>query len=126
MSKPLTCLLLLFLIGCAEKAIHETAPANSADPTDREKIRAVVRQHMSEIKDCYEKALSKNPKLEGKIVVQWTIIPSGAVSEVHVKSSSLNSSAVEACSLSKIKNWRFPSPPPKSAAVVSYPFTFGR
>jgi hypothetical protein len=104
------------LLGCSQSPIQPDV--------DKEKIRAVVRSHDSEIKECYEKALKKNPSLSGKLVILWTISDSGKVLKAEIKSSDLMSPEVESCTIEKSKKWTFPSPPNDETAVLSYPYTF--
>lgn len=89
---------------------------------DREIIRRVVRQHRREIKFCYEQELQKNKNLEGKVVVKFTISPTGSVAAASVASSTLNNGAVEQCMTSKIRRWVFPEPKGGGIVIVNYPF----
>jgi hypothetical protein len=91
---------------------------------DREAIRRVVRANIGQIRACYEKALNQDPSLYGKIVIQWTIGPQGQVVEAGVKSTTMNSPAVESCAVARLKTWKFPVPPTNELPVVSYPFVF--
>ena len=115
-------------IGCSHGNITTThqQPVTSDIQIDKEKIRSTVKDHIGEIKKCYEKALDSKPKLMGKFVFQWTIEPSGNVSEAHIKSSSFKSTEteIEKCAIAKFKSWKFPSPPNGEVAIVSYPFSF--
>lgn len=92
---------------------------------DREAVRRVIRSILSEIKSCYERQLRSNSSLEGKVVIQFEIEEQGRVRVAKTKSSSLNSSEVESCVASRIKEQRFPEPPSGVTAVVDFPFVFG-
>jgi len=111
------------LTGCSHAP--ENPQLSIQYPFDKEKLRAVVLAHLGEIKACFADALKNAPHMSGKVVIQWTIITSGNVSEAHIKSSDLKSAETENCALQKIKTWIFPSPPPNEVAVISYPFIFG-
>lgn len=89
---------------------------------DRSLIQSVVNKHMHELQRCYEVQLLSQPNLEGKIVVDWTIAPSGSVAEARLASSTLRSPAVASCVLARIRTWRFP--PPGQRVKVRYPFVF--
>lgn len=90
---------------------------------DREAVAKVINSHLSEVSACYERALLKEPGLQGKIVLEWNISTAGIVTTARTKSSSMKSAAVESCILSSLKTWKFP--PAKGAGVViSYPFLF--
>ena len=88
-----------------------------------ELVRRVVRRHLHELMACYEGGLKRNPNLQDRVVVQFTITSMGAVTERSVLSSTLNSDRVEGCILSAIARWRFPKPE-EGSVLVTYPFTF--
>ncbi|NJM09901.1 MAG: FHA domain-containing protein [Bdellovibrionaceae bacterium] len=46
---------------------------------DKEAIRRVIREHIREIRSCYEKELQRSPDLYGKIVLEWDIEEEGRV-----------------------------------------------
>ena len=89
---------------------------------DKRIIQKVVRQHGSELRTCYEKALSKTKGITGRIVVHWEIDAGGAVSKSEVKSSTFGNPALENCFTESIKQWRFPSPKDGGTVLVDYPF----
>jgi TonB family protein len=89
---------------------------------DKEIIRRIVRRHVNEVRYCYEQALSAHPSLEGRLVVQFTIAPTGRVLASVLSSSSLGSPAVEACVVNAVKRWEFPQPLGGGLVIVSYPF----
>ena len=57
----------------------------------------------------YNRALRKDPTLEGKFVFEMLIEPNGAISEVKLISSDLNNKALERRILARIKLIRFPA-----------------
>ncbi len=89
----------------------------------REAIAKVVRKHLRQIQYCYEKNLLLNPKLAGKLMMEWTISTSGSVSVVKTKINSMATPAVAMCVSANIKKWKFPKPK-GGIVVVSYPFIF--
>jgi len=91
---------------------------------DKEIIRRVVRRHLNEVKYCYQQALGRRPTLEGRLVTQFTIAPTGQVLAAVVQSSTLREVSVEACVVNAVKRWSFPAPDRGGLAMVSYPFTF--
>jgi outer membrane biosynthesis protein TonB len=90
---------------------------------DREAVAKVVNAHLQEVRACYERALLREPALAGKVVLEWTISTGGQVSTAKTKTSTLKSSAVEACILQSLKLWQFP-PAKGGIVIVSYPFLF--
>ena len=91
---------------------------------DREAVRRVIRSILSQIKSCYERQLRSNSSLEGKVVIQFEIEEQGRVRIAKTKTSSINDTTVESCVASRIREQRFPEPPPGTVAVVDYPFIF--
>ncbi len=100
-----------------------TGAFSSSGSLDSRVIARVVKSGMGGIKYCYEVGLKKNPKLGGKVVVEFVIGRTGRVSSARVAFSSLGDSEVESCIVRRILRFRFP--PPKNGSVkVSYPFIF--
>ena len=94
----------------------------SAAEMDREAIRKVIREHMAEVRGCYDEALKKNPKLEGKSIMEWSIGEGGKV--LYVKPIENLDGTFDICLVHKIRTWKFPEPPKGDTAVVHYPFLF--
>jgi hypothetical protein len=90
----------------------------------REEIERVIKRHQSEILYCYNSELQKDPSLQGKLSVSFTIAGSGAVSEAVVLQDGLENVPLEACVLARIQRWRFPEPKGGGEVVVSYPWIF--
>jgi hypothetical protein len=91
---------------------------------DREIIRRVIRRHKKEIKYCYEKELTKNPKLHGKVKVKFVIAPTGAVASASIAESTMRNRAVESCIVGKVLRFIFPKPEGGGIVEVGYPFVF--
>lgn len=91
---------------------------------DREGIRRVIREHMSEIRSCYERQLQRAPDLYGKVVLQWDIVENGRVANARIQSDELSDSRVAQCLVTRLSAWRFPAPPADQIGRVAYPFVF--
>lgn len=89
---------------------------------DKDIIRRVVRSHLSEVKRCYEAGLGRDPSLTGRVAIQFTIGPEGAVTAAKVHTSDVKDAAVGDCIASAIRTWVFPKPEGGGNVVVSYPF----
>jgi hypothetical protein len=91
---------------------------------DKEAIRRVIREHLREIRSCYERELQRSPDLYGKLVLEWDIEEGGRVTRCVVKSNALGNDTVAGCISSHLKQWKFPDPPKDMVGRVSYPFVF--
>ena len=61
----------------------------------KEIIRRTVRKHLAEVKYCYEKELTRNPELGGKIIMSFVIDPTGVVVKSSVAASTMKNGVVE-------------------------------
>lgn len=91
---------------------------------DKEAIRRVIRDHIREIRNCYERELQRSPDLYGKIVLEWDIEEEGRVSRVVTKNNALGNDAVANCIMGRLKMWKFPDPPKDQVGRVVFPFVF--
>lgn len=98
--------------------------ADFAGGMDKEAIRRVIREHIREIRNCYEKELQRSPDLYGKIVLEWDIEEEGRVSRCVVKSNALGNDNVANCIVNRLKTWKFPDPPKDQIGRVIFPFVF--
>lgn len=94
--------------------------SGSLDPAA---IAAVVRRRLAAIKGCYERSLNRNPDLQGKITIRFTIGPTGAIVDISAESNTMGDDGVAQCIISRMRGWRFPKPEGGSV-TVSYPFIF--
>ena len=90
--------------------------------------RAIIRKYINRQKGaiiyCYKRAVQKEPELAGKVVVSFTISPTGRVTRPGIKTSTLGNSTVESCIKKRLAFWRFPAPPNAGAVRVSFPLLF--
>jgi len=97
---------------------------------DKQYIRAAVREIIPLLGDCYLEGMLRNPKLAGKVVVDFTIEGEpdvgGVVGEsaIDAKESDLADPAVRECIQETI--YALEIDPPASGGVVRvhYPFEF--
>ena len=88
----------------------------------KEVIRRVIRQHINEIRFCYEQVLATKPDLSGRVSIQFVISATGAVTGSKVADSTLGSSSTEQCIAKAVQRWTFPSPEGGGVVIVTYPF----
>ncbi len=91
---------------------------------DRDVIADVIKRNLGQIRYCYERQLSSNPDLYGKLLVKFTIDAGGGVLEPKIDNSTMKSSLVEGCVLRRLAGWKFPLPKGGTQVRVSYPFLF--
>ncbi|MFH1466777.1 MAG: AgmX/PglI C-terminal domain-containing protein [Pseudomonadota bacterium] len=91
---------------------------------DKSLVDAVVRRNLNQIRYCYQRELTKNPELSGKVVVKFVIAKDGTVSSASTKSSTLGNPAVEQCINGRFMRFQFPEPKGGGIVIVSYPFMF--
>jgi protein TonB len=88
-----------------------------------EEIRLVFDQNKSAIYSLYNRALRKDPTLQGKIVLELTITPSGQVTAVRIVSSEIASKSLTRKLAARIKLFRF-SKKDVDTVKVTYPIDF--
>ncbi len=93
---------------------------------DRSLIDAVIKRNSNQIRNCYQRELTRDPSLAGKIVAKFTISKDGTVSKSEIKSSSMGNAAVESCISERIMRFQVPEPKGGGVVVVSYPFMFSQ
>jgi hypothetical protein len=122
-------------IGDGEDAGYGSSPSRTAKPPqvrigkasasnglDKNLIRRYVRRKLPRIRLCYETELLSNPKLWGKMTVNFQIKPDGLVA--LAKGTGFTNPKVTACVEKTIKSMQFPKPRGGGLVNVSYPFTF--
>jgi periplasmic protein TonB len=81
-----------------------------------EEIALVFDRNKSAIYALYGRALREQPDLQGKLVLQFTIAPSGEVTECHVISSELHDADLERKIVALVELFRFE---PKDVAAIT-------
>jgi TonB family protein len=90
----------------------------------KEAIRRVIRQHINEVKHCYEKGLMDQPDLEGQVTVKFSINMDGTVGASKIQSSTIGDDQVGQCVAKAVSRWSFPPLQGCGVVMVSYPFSF--
>ena len=88
-----------------------------------EEVRVVLETRKGALYAAYNQALRRDPKLAGKVVLEFTIEASGAVEDVKVRSSELNDPAFLDAVKSIAGKMHFP-PEPVEKLVTTYPLDF--
>ena len=88
-----------------------------------EEIELVFQRNKSAIFSLYNRALRRDPSLQGKVVLELTITPDGRVSKCHIVSSELKNPALEHKLVTRIKLFRFAAKP-VATITITYPIDF--
>ncbi len=91
---------------------------------DRSQIDGVIKNNLSKFRYCYQRELTKDPSLGGKVTVKFTIAKDGQVSASKTKASSVGNAAVEGCLNKTMMKLKFPQPKGEGIVIVAYPFLF--
>lgn len=121
---------------------HDLQPAapGSAAPVEQDAERlpqldpqyirtAITEQLLPIVRECYDSALEDDPKLEGKLEVEFTIIGAEDIGSVVedatiVETSTLDSEFVRECVRESLMTVTFEPPPDGGRLVVSFPVRF--
>jgi len=85
-------------------------------------FRRIIRQHVSEVRYCYEQALLRRHDLAGHEVLQLTIAADGSVASAAIVNDELREPALAACVVAAAVRWQFLPKAGEELAVVTYPF----
>lgn len=102
---------------------QQQTQGQSAGKRSADEIERVFQKNKGGIFNIYNRALRKNPSLEGQVVVELTIAPSGEVTRVRILSSELGDEALERKLVLKIKRFKF-SKASVAEITVTYPIEF--
>jgi hypothetical protein len=103
--------------------VKDSSPDVESGSVDREALARYVRQRLKAMQGCYERELKRNPSLKGKILVRFSILPSGRSGDIEFEQNTLGDDNVTECIRAVIRGWIFPFKPP-DAVSVAYPFVF--
>ena len=88
-----------------------------------EEIQMVFDRNKGAIYSVYNRALRKDPTLQGKIILQLTIAPSGKVTRCELVSSELHDAALSQKITQRVKLFNFESKD-VSEVTITYPIDF--
>lgn len=108
-------------IGAGQPTERRTRSGQAA--RGEEEIELVFQRNKSAIFSLYNRALRRDPSLQGKVVLELTITPNGQVSKCRIVSSELNNPALEHKLVSRIKLFRF-SAKDVATITITYPIDF--
>jgi len=96
---------------------------NHAPSRSIEEIQIVFDRNKSAIYGLYNRALRKDPALQGKLVIRLTIAPSGKITAINMVSSELGDPVLERKLVQRIKLFNFGAKA-VDAVTITYPIDF--
>ncbi|HEY3448381.1 MAG TPA: VIT domain-containing protein [Myxococcales bacterium] len=87
-------------------------------------IMSVVVENKAMIKACADVAKATDPTATGTIVMRWTILPNGGVSNIQTVTEEFRKTPISACLSAGIRKFRFPAYSGPQMAPVNFPFKF--
>lgn len=75
---------------------------------DEKGVQMALKRRERGIQQCYERALKTNPKLKGKVVLEWGINEAGKVVQIKVVQNTLGDPKIADCISDIITRIRFP------------------
>ena len=106
-----------------QRDAQKVAESGRASKRSQDEIRRVMDGAKPAVYRLYDRALRKNPVLEGNFKFELVIEPNGRVSSVKLISSELEDPALEKKLITRIRSIRFKSSS-VSRTVVQYDYTF--
>jgi len=86
------------------------AETEFVDPdVDTQSVSAVVESKSGSVRRCYERYLTGEPDLQGKVEVLIEVGPDGVVTGVQVPFNSTNHQELARCITRSIRRWQFPA-----------------
>lgn len=111
-------------VNITSKAPEITGESSNIEERSQAAIGRIVTRETQRLKRVYEDWLKRDPQLAGNLTVKFTILPTGAVSNVSIVKSSTGNGDFDEAILRYIKRWQFPSVDGASPVEVVYPFVF--
>ncbi len=109
---------------------HAAGSVPPAPLLDQDYIRAQIQTIMPLVKECYDNALTAKPELQGKLVVDFTIIGAPDIgglvenSTINAAQSTIADPGMRECVQETMYAAQFPAPPNDGEVKVSLPFIF--
>jgi len=109
--------------GKPDPAKEKMEQAESGNSRTEEDIAYIIDRNKRRLYKIYRQARRSDPGIQGKIVLEITILPSGKVESVRVSSSELQNSKLEAGIIARVKQFDFGVQDVKTV-TVTYPIEF--
>lgn len=104
------------------KKMSKQAKAKAAKDDLRSKTLASLAQ-MKKFNDCYEARKAKNPKLQGKFTLKFTVSEDGEVYDIKLRNNTFTDKYVVNCVVEKLEDTVFPQGDSEDEVEVNFNFT---
>jgi hypothetical protein len=91
-------------------ARRDTACDGECNGTVTAELSSALHGKAGQARSCYERALSHNSSLSGKLVASIRVGPSGSICSASAGNDTLGDAAVTNCVLSRFRSGKFPKP----------------
>ena len=113
--------------SCFDAYEPGATPLGHAEPDspslDAAAIRDAIRGLRPRIMRCYERALKRDPKIEGVLTLQLRIAKDGTVARAKkLHQSTIKNQDVIKCALNRAQGWKFPRSKRGGAYTIKLPF----
>jgi Ca-activated chloride channel family protein len=106
------------------QASVELKEISTSSGLSKEAVQKALKQQLSSIELCYQKALEKAPTIQGEATFRLVINSQGKITKVSLVSSKLNDKNLEQCLIQKVKGLNFPSPEGTDKVTATISFNF--
>jgi protein TonB len=110
-------------IGSSSGQRGSRSGGSGAPSRPYEEIELVFQKNKGSIFSLYSRALRRDPSLQGKVVLELTIAPSGRVTKVRIVSSEIKNARLLEQLKTRVKLFRF-QPKNVDTLIVKYPIDF--
>jgi TonB family protein len=111
-------------VNITSQAPEITGESANIEERSQAAIGRIVTRETQRLKRVYEDWLKRDPQLSGNLTVKFTILSTGAVSNVVIVKSTTGNGDFDDAILRYIKRWQFPAVEGASPVEVVYPFVF--
>jgi hypothetical protein len=98
------------------------AKATVTGGLEKDVVRRIVREHINELRYCYNLSLARDPFARGRVTIAFTIGADGTVTAATVDESTVKEPELAPCMAGAVGRWTFPKPAGGQDVAVVYPF----
>lgn len=111
-------------VNLASSQVEIVNKPSSGGDRSAASIQEVVNRESKRLIRVYEEWLKRDPELNGKIEIKFTILSDGSVTNVSIVKSTTNNSEFDQNILRYVKRWQFAGVSGSEPYEVIYPFVF--